>query len=280
MLSQVSSLFFIEFGVGVLIFMLFMPLKKLKQTFFLLNGFIALFFLICSIVLFQTFLNNVSDSEVYSKQVLYFDSYRWITVVSSLILILSYITYVINQHLLSKVLLFFSVLFGVTAVISRGMIGVSDSLPMISQMMGGVSFLLGALLLGGCYGTMVLGHWYLTTPDLPFKYLIGSSRFLVITSVIRAIVLGLIMGLFFWVLGVETKKIITGIVSFNHFGLFFVMRVFWGIIGPLILSFMILETARLRNNQAATGILYVACVFVFIGELCASYIFHLGGFPL
>jgi hypothetical protein len=35
----------------------------------------------------------------------------------------------------------------------------------------------------------------------------------------------------------------------------------------------------MRSNQAATGLLYVALVFVLIGELLASYLTVATGFP-
>ena len=43
----------------------------------------------------------------------------------------------------------------------------------------------------------------------------------------------------------------------------------WGVgfVLPGVLTAMAWQTARLRNTQSATGILYIAVVFCFLGEL-------------
>ena len=52
-----------------------------------------------------------------------------------------------------------------------------------------------------------------------------------------------------------------------------------GLLGPLALSYFIWRTAEMKSNQAATGLLYVALVFVLIGELLSSYLTVATGFP-
>src|SRR2546423_1481204 len=46
----------------------------------------------------------------------------------------------------------------------------------------------------------------------------------------------------------------------------------WGLgfVGPLILSGMAYEAARIRSTQSATGILYVVVIFCFLGELTSQ----------
>jgi hypothetical protein len=51
------------------------------------------------------------------------------------------------------------------------------------------------------------------------------------------------------------------------------------IVGPLALSYFIWRTAEMKSNQAATGLLYVALLFVLIGELLSSYLTVATGFP-
>jgi len=55
-------------------------------------------------------------------------------------------------------------------------------------------------------------------------------------------------------------------------GIFFWMRVGWGLLGPLVLYPMIWGTVRIRSTMAATGILYVAVVAVVIGEVLGTYL--------
>jgi hypothetical protein len=42
---------------------------------------------------------------------------------------------------------------------------------------------------------------------------------------------------------------------------------------------MVDRTARIRSTQSATGLLYVALVFVLFGELIASYLWAASGLP-
>jgi hypothetical protein len=40
-----------------------------------------------------------------------------------------------------------------------------------------------------------------------------------------------------------------------------------GFLGPLALTWMAWQTAKIRSTQSATGILYVVVIFCFLGEL-------------
>jgi len=62
--------------------------------------------------------------------------------------------------------------------------------------------------------------------------------------------------------------------------LFFAIRVFWGIVGPLILSFMVLQTAKIHSNTSATGILYVSLAFILMGELLSCYLLVSNTIPI
>jgi len=58
-----------------------------------------------------------------------------------------------------------------------------------------VSLVLGALALGGAMVGMVLGHWYLVTPDLSTRPLIGMTLALLAAVALQALLLPLQMGL-------------------------------------------------------------------------------------
>jgi hypothetical protein len=72
---------------------------------------------------------------------------------------------------------------------------------------------------------------------------------------------------------------LSALLSLERDALFFLFRVLWGIVGPIALSWFIWKTADMKSNQAATGLLYVALVFVLIGELLSSYLTVATGFP-
>jgi hypothetical protein len=76
-----------------------------------------------------------------------------------------------------------------------------------------------------------------------------------------------------------SREGLASLLSLEKDALFFLFRVLWGIVGPLALSYFIWKTADMKSNQAATGLLYVALVFVLVGELLASYLTVATGFP-
>src|SRR5262249_23562779 len=70
------------------------------------------------------------------------------------------------------------------------------------------------------------------------------------------------------------------LTSFEGHGIFFWQRVLVGLFIPAIVVGLIYGTARIGSNQSATGIIYVAIAFGFIGELAARYLFFLSAIPL
>jgi len=43
-----------------------------------------------------------------------------------------------------------------------------------------------------------------------------------------------------------------------------------GFLGPIVLSWMAWQSAKIRSTQSATGILYVVVIFSFLGELTSQ----------
>jgi hypothetical protein len=76
-----------------------------------------------------------------------------------------------------------------------------------------------------------------------------------------------------------SREGLSALLSLEREELFFLFRVLWGIMGPIALYWFIWKTADMKSNQAATGLLYVALVFVLIGELLSSYLTVATGFP-
>ncbi len=131
----------------------------------------------------------------------------------------------------------------------------------------------GGLFFGSVLVVMNLGHWYLVSRSLPFQLLARGAALFAGLAVFRTAYLAVALGVQRHSAGVEA------LVSLERDALFFLFRVLWGIAGPLALSYFIWRTAELRSNQAATGLLYVALVFVLIGELLSSYLTVATGFP-
>ena len=64
------------------------------------------------------------------------------------------------------------------------------------------------------------------------------------------------------------------------FVFFIALRWLSGLVGTLILAVMTWETLKIPNTQSATGILYVAVICVFLGELTAQLLSVQTMFPV
>jgi hypothetical protein len=132
---------------------------------------------------------------------------------------------------------------------------------------------LGGLFFGAVLLTMNLGHWYLISRSLPFRLLSrGAALFAALAAARGALLLAAVAA-------APGRQGLEALLSLERDALFFLFRVLWGIVGPIALSYFIWKTADMRSNQAATGLLYVALVFVLIGELLSSYLTVATGFP-
>ena len=61
---------------------------------------------------------------------------------------------------------------------------------------------------------------------------------------------------------------------------FVVLRWLTGLVAPLVMAWMVERTLRIPNTQSATGILYVAAVMVFTGELMSQLLSVTTAYPL
>ncbi len=134
----------------------------------------------------------------------------------------------------------------------------------------GYLFLLSSAgLLGIITYGMILGHWYLVVPKL-------SERPLLIVSIILWIVLGLKIPLSInsMVLHKEFFEEFTTLGSGYAFNLVLLtMRLSFGYLVILVMSFFNWRLLKLRSIQSSTGVMYAMTFFVFIGELISTYLF-------
>ena len=131
----------------------------------------------------------------------------------------------------------------------------------------------GGLFFGSVLLIMNLGHWYLVSRSLPFRLLARGAALFAGLAIFRTVYLAAAVA------SQRESEGLHTLTSLEHDALFFLFRVLWGIVGPLALSYFIWRTAEMKSNQAATGLLYVALVFVLIGELLSSYLTVATGFP-
>ena len=132
---------------------------------------------------------------------------------------------------------------------------------------------LGGLFFGAVLLIMNLGHWYLVSRSLPFRLLARGAALFAGLAAARTLLLAAAL------VARPAPEGLAALVSLERDALFFLFRVMWGVVGPLALSYFIWKTADMRSNQAATGLLYVALVFVLIGALLPSCLTVPTGFP-
>ncbi len=127
-------------------------------------------------------------------------------------------------------------------------------------LLSGLTMLISAGLLGGFLMTMLLGHAYLTSGNemtqSPFERLV----------IVLVVLLGLRLvgsaglALYPWWSAIDYPRPRLWTV------MMIVARYLVGLAVPILFTLMSWECVRRRANQSATGILYVACVLVIIGE--------------
>ena len=138
--------------------------------------------------------------------------------------------------------------------------------------------LLGGLFFGAVVWAMNVGHWYLVSKTLPFQLLVRASQAFLALALIRVAWAGLVLALASRSAG-PPGEALASLLDPMRDGFFFFSRVLWGLLAPAVLAPFVLKTARMKSNQAATGLLYVALVFVMIGELLATYLTLRTGLP-
>jgi len=132
---------------------------------------------------------------------------------------------------------------------------------------------LGALssiaILGSVNLAMLLGHWYLVVRGMSIDPLKVLTHATLASTIVRLLVVvaALLMP------GVWTAIAIRQ-------GIFFWMRVGWGLVAPLALYPMVWGTVKIRSTMAATGILYVDVVAVVIGEVLGGWLAAVAHLPV
>ena len=130
----------------------------------------------------------------------------------------------------------------------------------------GISAMLGLSLMD-----MLLGHAYLTASKMtlrPFKRLNNTLGFVILLRTAIAVP---------GVLWLNSRSPIY--LFWAVFGLFTMTRWLVGLVVPGIFIYMAKDCIARRATQSATGILYVAGVLIFVGELLALYLLRETGLP-
>jgi hypothetical protein len=180
-----------------------------------------------------------------------------------------------------SLILMVTVAIGAGALVLQALaLGGGDTIPV--QFLTIASLLSSAAFLGGACTAMILGHWYLVLPSLEVGHLQSIVTFHIASMVVRIVVVGAVV---FVALTLWGSGPAAGVVNFRRYitsvdGIFFWQRVLFGLAGPVVLSYLTWETAKIRSTQSATGILYVDFFTVVVGEVLAKYLLLATRVPL
>lgn len=128
--------------------------------------------------------------------------------------------------------------------------------PEVARFLGAIS---SAALLGAVMSAMLMGHNYLVAPSMSLEPLFRLLGALAVALVLRGLADGLALGAWARLNSFDTLE--------NDTILWLLVRWPVGLVGSAVMCWMAWETAKIRSTQSATGILYVAVIFCFLGEL-------------
>lgn len=139
-----------------------------------------------------------------------------------------------------------------------------------NQLWQSLSVVPSGMALGLTFAAMLLGHWYLNSPGME----LAPLRRLLTAAAIAIVVQSLVVGG-----GLAAEVSVRSDVSASWL-LFVLLRWSFGLCGVLALLWMAWRTLDIPNTQSATGILYVAVLGVFIGELTGLLLSAESAYPL
>lgn len=162
---------------------------------------------------------------------------------------------------------------GVAVALSVAKVPLVESLP--AWALASASAMATGAVAGGVGLAMVVGHWYLTVPQLPVSWLAKLNRMTAWAMVASAVALAATC-LF------HAEDLASADVPLlGPWGLFYLGgRVSVGIALPLLFAWMTASSLAHQNTRSATGILYASTVLVLIGAAISVSLQDSYGIPL
>jgi len=128
---------------------------------------------------------------------------------------------------------------------------------------------------GGVGLAMVLGHWYLTVPDLPIDWLRRLNGWTAVAMIVSAVLVVLTCIVFTDLLQ-DAPRPLLGPWGWFYMG----ARAGAGLALPLLFAWMTAGSLKHDNTRSATGILYASTVLVLIGTAVSISLQDSYGVPL
>lgn len=139
------------------------------------------------------------------------------------------------------------------------------------------AFLTGALSLGAVATGMLLGHWYLIDLGLSIHPLVRLFRyFVVVTAAHVAVLLTTLL-----VLAATSGAAADAVhLLWQHHAALFAARLVLGPVAALGIGYLIHRTLAIPHTMAATGLFYIAILFVLVGEMLGRLLLFRTSLPL
>lgn len=159
-----------------------------------------------------------------------------------------------------------------------GLITIERTAVAFGEPMGGsaaalVAFLPAALLDGAALAGMLLGHWYLISPDLSFRPLRRAVYTIFLAIAVQAVT----------IIAVLLASAGAGrgdLVGTRYGAPFWLLVIGSGIVFTAAVNGLTLYFARIRANQPATAMLYVLIITVLMGTVPAHLLAFLTRLPV
>ncbi len=117
------------------------------------------------------------------------------------------------------------------------------------------------------FKNLILGHWYLVTPNMSLKHFKNLNIVFSIVSILRFII-----SLAIYIL--LTKNLSIEFFKYNFFDAMFIGKLILLQISTFIVSLMSLNALFYKSTQAATGLFYVIVVFSISDFIASMYLLN------
>jgi len=266
----------------MLAFLFVVPFHHVKRGFYRLIVLLSLLSAAFALLSQQQYVMNATELIDLSKRDVTVWSMRSFVFMIGFCLFLIYYLFAFGfgrKELVGRSVLLPAMSFGFAALICKSMaFQVADRSGIWYEVLWPSNFVISALVLGAAMVAMLLGHWYLVIHDLSIEPMKRISVVLILVLLVRLIAVTT-TAVIFWLRNELWRTPLTNALFYNP-KLFFWQGIIFGILGPLILSWMVWHTVNIRSTQSATGILYAVIVFVLVGDMTFKHFFAITGIPL
>jgi hypothetical protein len=268
--SEAFLLLFVQLSIGGLLSLCITPFHELGQGFYKSTGTVFFCFGVLSIVgRFALFGNPAGQLSLVGIAALSF-------------FVICFALYLFSlwrgNEALTAWSYALSFLSGVLTLVASGLSYQPNQFFSYETPVYALGFVFPALSLGSVVATMLLGHWYLIDPGISIEPFRRLFRFFLTVFLIQIgwdiVTLGALQ-----LFGSDFSRENVAQLLTNQWRLFLI-RLALAQVGTLVLCFFIWKTLQIPHTMAATGLLYIAVLFVSVAEILGKWLLALTSVPV